>query len=86
MFINLQPGDIIALKRELIALRFPHMKYYKEWDALLTAGFAQGTKFKIVDMGKIPGNMWVKIEVPGACPPKLIKISSEEYGMNFNNI
>ena len=83
MIINLQKGQSIFSKRLLTEGMMRHWKYAQE-TAQLGGGFMLNTGFKIAEVNwATPGNMWVKVEVPGSHPTRYIKISGEEFSWNF---
>lgn len=81
MIVNLNVGDTIYNKRNLNNTMIQHWKFgsycenYKD-------GFVSGTKFEIVELNRIPGNMWVKAKALSDAK-RVLKISGEEYANNF---
>jgi hypothetical protein len=84
MIINLVVGKFIAPTRVLNNTQVQHWKYAKEC-ANIGGGINSGTLLKIIEVCKVPGNMWVKVELPHTSPPKSIKISGEEFAHNFRS-
>jgi hypothetical protein len=82
LIINLQIGQAITPTRHINPTMVAHWKYAKEC-AGVGGGLLPGAELRIVDLSKIPGAMWVRVELPGRIPPATIKIAGEEYGQNF---
>ena len=82
MIINLIVGQFIAPTRVLNNNQVRHWKFANEC-ADIGGGIMQGTVLKIIDINKVPGNMWVKVELPHSSPPRFLKISGEEFAHNF---
>ena len=85
MIITLQPGDRIAPKRIIQQIRVDHWKFATECGDIL-GGIMDGTPMKVVEVSKTPGNMWVKAELPGRNPVAYLKISGEEFALNFDRL
>jgi hypothetical protein len=81
MIIDLSVGSYIANTRPLIDARVQHWKYKNEC-ALLGGEFVVNTKWQVVEVNKIPGSMWVKVEVPNSYG-RTLKISGEEFAHCF---
>jgi hypothetical protein len=60
-----------------------YWKYKRESDSF-NGSFMEGSAFKIIAVNKVPGRMWIRILVPGSDPPRYLKISGEEFSLNFN--
>jgi len=84
MMITIDEGDSIISTRLLEDSRIKHWKYGKECQNH-GGSFMPGTKFKVVELNKSPGNMWVKAEIPGSDPAQYIKITGEEFANNFES-
>jgi hypothetical protein len=84
MINSLSVGGYIVATRTINPTMITFWKYAKEC-ASISGGMTPGTKLKIVEISKIPGQMWVKVEIPGRSPIAYLKISGEEYSHNFQN-
>lgn len=82
MIINLQVGKSITPLRQINPTMVAHWKYSKEC-ASIGGGLMPGAALKIAEISKIPGKMWVRAEIPGRTPTAFLKISGEEYALNF---
>lgn len=82
MIITLQPGDNIAPTRLIQQLRVANWKYASECGDVY-GGLMDGTRLKVIEVSKIPGDMWVKVELPGRHPVAYLKIAGEEFAHNF---
>lgn len=85
MVISLFVGKSIAATRVLNNIQVQNWKYKNEC-ANIGGGIMPGTQLKIIEVNKIPGNMWVKVLLPHSDPPKTLKISGEEFANNFRSV
>ena len=46
-------------------------------------GVMPGAELKVMEISKLAGNMWVRVELPGRYPPASLKITGEELSSNF---
>ncbi len=84
MILNLEKGRTIIAKRIITDTMISHWKYARENDTF-GGSFITGSAFKVVEVGKLPGSMWVRVAVPGSDPAKYLKISGEEFAGNFKS-
>ncbi|CAN5298694.1 hypothetical protein BH11PSE10_BH11PSE10_05580 [soil metagenome] len=82
MIINLQAGGNITPLRHINPTMVTHWKYAKEC-ASIGGGLLPGAELRIAEVSKIPGAMWVRVEIPGRDPVAFLKIAGEEYALNF---
>ena len=80
--VMLNRGDIITARVILHDQRIRHWKYGGECTPVV-GSFAVGTSFNVVELNKVPGQMWVRVQIPGRNPPGYLKISGEEYAAAF---
>lgn len=82
LIITLQVGKTIKPLRHINPAMVSHWKYAKEC-ASIGGGLIPGAELKIVEVSKIPGAIWVRVEIPGRTPTAYLKISGGEYAHNF---
>ena len=82
MINSLNVGQVITPRRQINPIMVSHWKYSKEC-ASIGGGLMPGAALKIIAISKIPGQMWVQVEIPGRSPVATLKISGEEYANNF---
>jgi hypothetical protein len=82
MIIALQSGQIITPIRLLNRIAISHWKYAGECGDV-GGGLLPGAELKIIEISKRPGAMWIRAELPGRFPSAALKISGEEYALNF---
>ena len=81
-------GFLITPRFNLSDAHLVHFKYFDECDPIrgsLIAGIAHLT---IVE--KSPhdnfSDKWLKVSIPGCDPPRILKLSGEEYAMKFSRV
>lgn len=82
MIISLNPGNIITPTRIIN----PTMVNYWHFSAECSdigGGMMPGTELQVVEVNKVPGQMWVRVMLPGRTPPGYLKITGGEYSNNF---
>lgn len=82
MLILLSQGSTIYSKRYLKNAQVRNWKFKNEFPAFYN-DIMPGVAFKVYDISKMPGNMWVKVEIAGSSPQQYLKISGEEFAHNF---
>ncbi|RZJ13669.1 MAG: hypothetical protein EOP39_00375 [Rubrivivax sp.] len=82
MIMTLEIGNTITPLRHINATMVSYWQFAKECADIL-GGLMPGAELKIVELSKIPGAMWVRVELPGRLPVASLKIAGEEYGNNF---
>jgi hypothetical protein len=82
MIIALNPGQLITPIRVINRTMVSHWKYAAE-NADVGGGLLPGAELTITEVSKRPGHLWVRAELPGRSPPATLKISGEEYALNF---
>lgn len=82
MGINVQVGRSIPPRRIINPTMVRHWKYAKECSEV-GGGIMPGRNLKVVLTSNTPGQVWVKVELPGRDPVGYLKISGEEYAHNF---
>jgi len=85
MIINLQVGKSITPLRHINPTMVAHWKYTKEC-ASIGGGLMPGADLRIAEISKIPGAMWVRVEIPGRSPVAYLKIAGDEYALNFRQL
>ncbi len=83
--VSMNVGQAITPIRLINPVMTANWKYAKENGSIL-GGLMQGTELQIVALSKIPGQMWIQFVIPGRDPPVSMKISGEEFSMNFRLI
>jgi hypothetical protein len=83
--VQLKIGDRITPIRMIVPAAVKHWRYARESDDI-SGGIMPGADLTIVAIGTQPGQMWVRIQLPGRSPPGVLKIAGEELGSNFRNI
>jgi hypothetical protein len=81
--INLQEGQTIYSTKILMDSKVQHWKYKDQCDRLY-GSFAPGSAFKIVDVNRVPGDLWVRVLIPGSDPSRFLKIWGGDYSGNFS--
>jgi hypothetical protein len=79
---DLKKGDIVRLTRMINPTMVSHWKYGKEC-AQIGAGLAEGTRLTVEEVHATPGDMWVRVQIPGRQPPGYLKVAGEEYAHSF---
>lgn len=82
MSIHVKAGQAITPTRLINPTMVRHWKYAREC-ATIGGGLMPGARLKVVLVSNTPGNVWVKVEVPGSDPVTTLKIAGEEYAHNF---
>ncbi|MEO5684597.1 MAG: hypothetical protein ABIQ88_18290 [Chitinophagaceae bacterium] len=82
MLNTLSAGDSVITLRLIPDGMIQHWKFKNECRHQ-GASFAAGAVFKVIEVGKIPGNMWVKLAIPGSSPVRTIKVAGGEFAHNF---
>lgn len=82
MLIQLNPGDTIKALREISHSMIQYWKFANDCQNY-GRSFAPGTSFVIAEINKIPGNIWVKVNIPGSDPVQHLKIAGNEFAHNF---
>ena len=82
MIIALNPGQVITPIRLINRTMVSHWKYASE-NGDISGGLLPGAELTITEVSKRPGYLWVRAELPGRSPPATLKISGEEYALNF---
>ncbi|MCW3092354.1 MAG: hypothetical protein JWP81_3423 [Ferruginibacter sp.] len=85
MIIYLTKGNIITPIRELNNTQVQYWKYGQEC-AYIGGGLMPGTQLIVEEVNKTPGMMWIRAAIPHSDPTKYLKISGEEYALNFKLI
>ncbi len=81
MIKALQVGMKITPMRDIRNERIRHWTYASEC-ARLHGYMIPGVELVVVEVGRIPTRMWVRVQIP-TDPPKFLKISGDEYAENF---
>lgn len=82
MIINLSVGSSIFSKRYLRNAQVRNWKFKDGFSGFYN-DIMPGVAFKITELNKVPGNMWVKVEIPGSNPQQYLKITGDEFANNF---
>ena len=82
MIITFRAGQFITPLRDINPTMISHWRYAKEC-ASVGGGLLPGAELKIDELSKIPGAMWLRVEIPGRHPVARLKISGEEFAVNF---
>ena len=82
MLIQLREGMAVTPTRMIHNTRITDWKFVTECDDLGT-GLMPGDRLEVVEVNKVPGNLWVRVAVPGSEPPVRLKVSNEDYAFNF---
>lgn len=83
--IHLRGGEEITPRLPITDARTRHWKYAAECDPI-NGTLATGTRLVVVDYSKLPGHMWVKVQIPGRTPPGFLKIAGPEYASAFQGL
>jgi hypothetical protein len=83
--IQLKIGDRITPIRMIVPAAVRHWRYAHESDDI-SGGIMPGADLTIVALGTQPGQMRVRVQLPGRTPPGFLKIAGEELGLNFRII
>ena len=82
MINTLNIGMKITPGRMLTDIQINYWQYAGECDGIL-GGLMPGAELEIVEVNRIAGAMWIRVKLPGAYPPKFLKIAGQEYAQNF---
>jgi len=82
--VDLAVGKNIRNLHLLTDLKTSHWKYSHECDKI-GGSFAAGSVFRIVQVGRNPTDLWVKVLIPGSDPARYLKISGGDYANNFTS-
>lgn len=82
MIISFRAGQFITPVRLINPTMISHWRYAKDC-AAVGGGLLPGAELKIVELSKIPGAMWLRVEIPGRHPVATLKIAGEEFALNF---
>lgn len=85
MIISLHSGNFITPLRELTNTRMAHWKYAADCSTFPSA-LMPGMRLRISAVNKDAGDMWVQVAIPYTDPEKSIKISGEEFALNFKSL
>lgn len=80
--IRLIGGEVITPRVSIDDVRVSHWKYRTECDRL-AGTLIPGAQLEVVETSKQPGQMWVRVKIPGRTPHAFLKISGEEYSAAF---
>ncbi len=82
MGINVKAGQFITPKRMINPTMVRYWKDAREC-ARIGGGIMPGANMRVQQVSNTPGDVWVKVEVPGSDPVSTLKIAGEEYANNF---
>lgn len=80
--IRLLGGEVITPRVSIDDARVRHWKYRSEC-APLFGTLIPGAQLEVVETSKQPGQMWVRVKIPGRSPDAFLKVSGEEYSAAF---
>jgi hypothetical protein len=79
---QLSAGDNVSATRLIPAGMINNWKFTNEC-GFYGGGFVAGTTFLIAEINKVPGNIWVRLKIPGSSPVQYLKVSGGEFSSNF---
>lgn len=82
--IHLKVGDRITPIRTIVPATIKNWPHASECADIGGGLMPRVAELKIVEIGKTPGNMWVRAELPGRSPPAFLKIAGEILSLNFH--
>lgn len=83
--LHLRGGEEITPRVPLTDARTRQWRYASECDRI-HGTLITGARLRVVEFSTLPGNMWVKVQIPGRTPPGYLKIAGEEYAAAFQAI
>ena len=83
--VNLSKGDRVYSIRFISNIMIRNWQFSHECEHN-GGSFIGDTSFIISDIHRTPGNVWVKVIIPGSDPRRYLKISGEEYAHNFKHL
>lgn len=81
--MNINPGTKIKARIDLNYIKISFWKYGREAVLHHSGGFLKGNEFKVIEVNKVPNNLWVRLENINSWPVKYIKVTGEELSANF---
>ena len=80
--MTLQNGAKITPQRPLLDIQINQWKYAGDCDGV-GGCLMPGVELEVVEVCLVPGAMWTRVKLPGAYPPKFLKMTSLEFAYNF---